>query len=453
MTTQSAVVAGLVAAAVLGPTAVSAQHDPPAVVLEDCKSRITKTDYETAIVVCSEALRIDPNLADAYFYRGYAYQQLAAEPVVAPPAEAPPPDPLRPERRAKAVADYKRHLAMNAGDTDDRRLNRRFAMSGLVQVLSQMDDKDASALGYADTLSRLPSVTYADLVALASLYGRYGRPDSADQAFRALMSMRDRGTDPMTRRLQELTGTAPPSDGDICYALALFYTRPYWNGRTRFDDALTTLDQCAAVAPRDFDIHQRLATLLWDKAYRDPSLTDAQKVAYAQRGLASVDKALALKPDSIESLIYKALLIRIKAAAATDPAESRHLLEEAQALQRRAMELKRAAAPAPPPPPPPRPAGSGPLRVGGQIKEPKKLTDVRPVYPEVAKQARVQGVVILECTISPEGRVTDTRVLRGVPLLDGAAIDAVRQWTYAPTLMNGVPVPVLMTVTVNFALQ
>ena len=92
-------------------------------------------------------------------------------------------------------------------------------------------------------------------------------------------------------------------------------------------------------------------------------------------------------------------------------------------------------------------------RVGGQIKEPRKLKDVRPRYPEEAKQARVQGVVILECTISPKGQVTDVKVLRGVPLLDAAAVEAVRQWEYTPTLLNGVPVPVIMTVTVNFRLN
>jgi protein TonB len=93
------------------------------------------------------------------------------------------------------------------------------------------------------------------------------------------------------------------------------------------------------------------------------------------------------------------------------------------------------------------------VRVGGQIKEPKKLRHVAPVYPPIARQARVQGVVVLECTISPQGRVTDVRVVRGIPLLDASAIEAVKQWVYTPTLLNGVPVPVIMTVTVNFRIS
>ena len=94
-----------------------------------------------------------------------------------------------------------------------------------------------------------------------------------------------------------------------------------------------------------------------------------------------------------------------------------------------------------------------PVRVAGEIKEPRKTHNVSPVYPEVAKQARVQGIVILECTISPQGKVVEVKVLRGVPLLDEAAVTAVRQWEYTPTLLNGVPVPVIMTVTVNFRLS
>ena len=78
---------------------------------------------------------------------------------------------------------------------------------------------------------------------------------------------------------------------------------------------------------------------------------------------------------------------------------------------------------------------------------------MRPVYPPIAQSARVQGVVIIEATIGPDGVVKDARVLRSIPLLDQAALDAVRQWVFTPTLLNGVPVPVIMTVTVQFTLQ
>jgi protein TonB len=107
-------------------------------------------------------------------------------------------------------------------------------------------------------------------------------------------------------------------------------------------------------------------------------------------------------------------------------------------------------APPPPPPPPPPPA---PVRVGGNIKQPTKVKDVKPTYPPIAQSARVQGVVIIEATIGPDGRVQDAKVLRSIPLLDSAALDAVKQWVFTPTTLNGQPVPVIMTVTVNFTLQ
>jgi len=94
-----------------------------------------------------------------------------------------------------------------------------------------------------------------------------------------------------------------------------------------------------------------------------------------------------------------------------------------------------------------------PLRVGGKIKEPKKVKHVDPVYPLLARKAHVRGLVILECRIDASGRVTDARILRGIPMLNEAVIEAVRQWVYMPTLLDGQPVPVVMTITYTFALE
>jgi TonB family protein len=94
-----------------------------------------------------------------------------------------------------------------------------------------------------------------------------------------------------------------------------------------------------------------------------------------------------------------------------------------------------------------------PVRIGGQIKAPRKIKDAAPVYPAMAKSAHVAGVVTVEATIGPDGKVVDAKVVRSIPLLDQAALDAVRQWEYTPTLLNGVPVPVLVTVKINFTLK
>ena len=94
-----------------------------------------------------------------------------------------------------------------------------------------------------------------------------------------------------------------------------------------------------------------------------------------------------------------------------------------------------------------------PVRPGGVVKYPEKVRDVRPHYPRLAIDGKVEGRVIIEAIIGVDGRVTDAKVLRSIPLLDGPALEAVRQWRFTPTLLNGVPVPVLITVTVDFKLN
>jgi TonB family protein len=100
---------------------------------------------------------------------------------------------------------------------------------------------------------------------------------------------------------------------------------------------------------------------------------------------------------------------------------------------------------------PPPPTLKTPMRHSG-IKPPSRVVYVAPVYPITARAARKDGLVIIEATIDEQGNVTDTRLLRSIPLLDEAALVAVRQWKFSPTLLNGTPVPIVMTVTVNFTL-
>jgi protein TonB len=98
--------------------------------------------------------------------------------------------------------------------------------------------------------------------------------------------------------------------------------------------------------------------------------------------------------------------------------------------------------------------GDPPIRRAGRdVTPPAKLSGNAPVYPEIAKRARVEGEVVIECTIDPSGRVVNATVTKSIPLLDQAALDAVVQWRYRPTLVDGVPVPVLMTVTVRFHIR
>jgi periplasmic protein TonB len=106
--------------------------------------------------------------------------------------------------------------------------------------------------------------------------------------------------------------------------------------------------------------------------------------------------------------------------------------------------------PVPPAPAPRRDVS--PVRVGGQVEGAKLIFQVKPAYPEIARMARVQGAVRLEAVISKEGTVASLKVVSGPPLLVKAAFDAVSQWRYQPTLLNGEPVEVATEIEVNFSL-
>ena len=108
--------------------------------------------------------------------------------------------------------------------------------------------------------------------------------------------------------------------------------------------------------------------------------------------------------------------------------------------------------PLPLPPAPPRAKLPQRVRVGGSVQHAKLIRQVRPRYPPLAVQARIQGTVILEATISELGSVEDLRVIKGHPLLTERALEAVRQWRYKPTVLNGMPVRVVTRITVRFNL-
>ncbi len=105
--------------------------------------------------------------------------------------------------------------------------------------------------------------------------------------------------------------------------------------------------------------------------------------------------------------------------------------------------------PPPPPPPPKAAAPAEPVRAGGMIREPRPLKVVPPVYPLLARKARVSGTVVLEATLTEDGTVDKIRVVSGHPLLVEAAINCIKQWRYEPTMLNGVPVAVILTAKVH----
>jgi TonB family protein len=263
--------------------------------------------------------------------------------------------------------------------------------------------------------------------------------------------------------LTRARGAAPSSKEAALASMGLY------NRTGDFTKTVEMLDLIEHLDPTDPAAPQMTATFYWDKAFRDHRLLPPEKYKYVIDGIAATDRALALKTDYMEALTYKNLLLRMRAELETDAVQKQQLIAEADALRARAIELNKQRAsinsgghsvalgpvppPPPPPPAPPYPAPSAPVRVGGNIKTPTKVKDVRPMYPPDAQAANIQGVVIIEATINADGRVSDAKILRSIPMLDDAALAAVREWEFTPTYLNGAAVPVIMTVTVNFTLQ
>jgi TonB family protein len=200
-----------------------------------------------------------------------------------------------------------------------------------------------------------------------------------------------------------------------------------------------TVTGCAS--PPSSDVDAAKAAL--DKATTDRAdQYAAESLKAAQDAKAALDAELKAQEGKLIKSYDKTkeLAVALKAAADKAAADAVAGKEKADAV---AAKQKEAAAAR-------EKARLAAVRPGGRIMEPKKIKDVPPVYPALAQSARVSGAVTIEATIGADGKVVDAKVVKSIPLLDEAALEAVRQWEYLPTMLNGVPVPVLVTVTINF---
>jgi len=296
------------------------------------------------------------------------------------------------------------------------------------------------ALDAAVAEQRAPEAAYYQLAELLEARG------DSDRADEVLESVRDR----FPKSIRAQTAAAG-----------------VYNRRGDFERTIEALRAIAALQPGDPEPLHRIGTFFWDRVRADIKYAPATKLSYILQGIDAENQALALRPDYAEAMTYKNLLLRMQANMTMNPAEQAQLIAEADALRDRVIEMQRSvrASAKDIPAPPPAPSSAffepfdqavarlQPLRVGGSIRAPVKTTDAKPVYPADAQKAGVQGVVILEALIDDQGSVANARVLRSVPLLDAAALDAVSRWRFTPTEIEGRRISLLMTVTVNFTLS
>lgn len=237
--------------------------------------------------------------------------------------------------------------------------------------------------------------------------------------------------------------------------------------RASFDRKADDLERAAARQPGNAEAQHLVGTFYFEKS-RDPSVTADQRRDYLARGIAAEDRALAANADYVEALIYKNILLRMQSTMETDAAAREDLVRQADALRNRAVELQKSqttkAVPEgtlvnlnvpPPPPPPPPPGGvSEPIKwvyatteITATGKVPVKTKDVRPIYAPMVIASGYQGQVVLEASVDQRGRVGQVRVVKSVPMLTQATIDAVRQWEFDPA---SVTETASITVTATF---
>ena len=271
-------------------------------------------NYRRAIELYERAVALKPKMAEAHFYLASSHQALYR------PGKD---DPENVQRLEQAVEHYKTALELNKLDSENLKKVRTNTLGALTGIYSEPPLQNyETALAYAQELVKDNPNDTKNLYAIANLYEKFGKIQEAEDTY---------------RRVAELN----PQDAKACGALAAFYNKPLWEGRSKFDLAIQTLERCAGLEPNDPAGYYKVATFYWDKAYRDPLLGDAQKNEYADKGLEQVNKALEMKPDYWEAIITKGLLYRVKAQVARNPKERQQLLEQAQTLQKQAMELRK----------------------------------------------------------------------------------------------------------------
>jgi TonB family protein len=255
--------------------------------------------------------------------------------------------------------------------------------------------------------------------------------------------------------------------------------------RKRFEEARADYKKLLEIDPGNRDAYYSIAFTIWSQWYpaygsaraklgmraEDPGpIADlatrnalrAQWWTLLDEGLWNLNRALEIDPMYSDAMAYMNLFIRERADLRDTKDDYVQDVKQADDWVRKALEAKKAqvgriqgSTVAPTPPPPPPPPGGAPQRIviGGNVQSANLVARVDPVYPDLARQAKVEGVVKLRVIVGKDGQVIHIEVLSGHPLLVASAIGAVQQWKYRQTLLNGEPVEVRTDVDVNFALS
>ena len=262
-------------------------------------------NYKEAAAKYQEVLTQDPNFWQAYFFLGNSYDNL-----------------YKPARKGeaendgylnKAIEEYK----LAADKAQDQKI-KKLALDYLVYAYGpdKLNDPTQSE-PIVQKMIQLDPGTTTNYFMLAKIYEDNGNLDQAEAMFNKAKEMK-------------------PKDTLVYQQLAGYYQR-----QGEFEKLIEAVQQRAALEPNNPEAHYSIAAYYQDEAYRNTRLAEAQKKEYTDKGLEEVDKALKIKPEYIEAIVYKGLLLRIKAAMTKDAKEQQQLLKEAIALQEKAAALKK----------------------------------------------------------------------------------------------------------------
>jgi tetratricopeptide (TPR) repeat protein len=291
---------------------------------KDGNKAYKEENFKKAIESYERAIALDPGMAEAMFYLGSAHQAMYR------------PGKETPDNKAHlddAIKQFKASIEANNGATENLKKVKFNTLAALTGIYSDAPYKDFDqALSYAEQLVKENPTDPKNLFAMANLYEKFDKVDKAEETYKKAVEVN-------------------ANDPKACAALAGYYNKPLWDGKSRFEDAITTLQRCATIDPNDATGFYKVAVFYWDKAFRDPMLNDKQKDSYADKGLEAVDKALSIKPDYVDGLVYKGLLLRVKAQVTNNPRLRAEYLDTATTLAKQAKELRSQQGPAAKPSP------------------------------------------------------------------------------------------------------
>ncbi len=262
-------------------------------------------EYKKAAERYLETVQDDPGFTTAYFYLANSYDNL-----------------YKPSRKGEAANDtylaeaVKYYRKASDVATDPLIKKRSFEFLVAAYGPDKLNDP-AQAEPLLQRMIQLDPQDPANYFALAKMYEDAGQYDQAEAT---LLKAKE----------------ARPNDPTVYLQIAGYYNR-----QGEFDKTIEALQERAAKEPNNPEAYYTISTYYWDKAYRDSKLKEPETKAMVQKGIDEVDKALQIKPDYMEALVYKNLLLRLQANLEKDPAKQQALIKEADQLRDRAQELKK----------------------------------------------------------------------------------------------------------------